>query len=556
MGSAAAATNAYDDDDDHDDDDDEDPSCFNVNYTGGYGFTALALAARNGHLAVVQVLLADTRVAVDYRNKGGSTPLMEASGNGRTTIAVVLLLAGADIDAADTGGHTALEHAKCGGHGTLTAVLEAAASPPLVPGMPLSAQWWAAGVVFLPPTTPGNGTLAKKQLNLLRGEVGPWLSNVALPLAKDNPAVKQLVFQMISHMHTLVLNHGNAANELFTTYLLPAAHAQQKKLPAMLAGMAAAQGVDYALAPAALRAFGDHDGNGAAPPTPPATAAAAAAAAAAVTTAVTATATGPVAAPATTPTPAPIDVTQARFLAFLKPENIHVAEEVLAECMPKAAAMRQQAEAAVATLGMPTTRGYGVGRSNTFSRAKVHSLPTLLELIAAAICVVSTFVFNHLKATRPDLSPHPHAASPPPHAAAAPDVNKIRWPEVKTMMRMLAKMRSDYSELESPWAALLDTVRFSVVSKTSEHHAAFLQPFLPTGIKVGVGRGRGGGGINTGSSGSGLQTETVIEKDPELTAVRAKSTMDDPTATVKQELWNFAYTPDGVTFESMVGKGQ
>lgn len=151
MGSAAAATNAYDDDDDHDDDDDEDPSCFNVNYTGGYGFTALALAARNGHLAVVQVLLADTRVAVDYRNKGGSTPLMEASGNGRTTIAVVLLLAGADIDAADTGGHTALEHAKCGGHGTLTAVLEAAASPPLVPGMPLSAQWWAAGVVFLPP---------------------------------------------------------------------------------------------------------------------------------------------------------------------------------------------------------------------------------------------------------------------------------------------------------------------------------------------------------------------------------------------------------------------
>ena len=176
---------------------------------------------------------------------------MEASGNGRTTIAVVLLLAGADIDAADTGGHTALEHAKRGGHGTLAAVLEAAASPPLVPGMPLSAQWWAAGVVFLPPTTPGNGMLAKKQLDLLRGEVGPWLSNVALPLAKDNPAVKQLVFQMISHMHTLVLNHGNAANELFTTYLLPAAHAQQKKLPAMLARMAAAQGVDYALAPAA-----------------------------------------------------------------------------------------------------------------------------------------------------------------------------------------------------------------------------------------------------------------------------------------------------------------
>ena len=112
--------------------------------------------------------------------------------------------------------------------------------------------------------------------------------------------------------------------------------------------------------------------------------------------------------------------------------------------MSKAAAMRQQAEAAVAMLGTPTTRGYGVGRSNIFSRAKVHSLPTLLELIAAAICVVSTFVFNHLKATRPDLSPHPHAASPHPHAAAAPDVNKIRWPEVKTMMRMLAKMRSDY----------------------------------------------------------------------------------------------------------------
>lgn len=124
-------------------------------------------------------------------------------------------------------------------------------------------------------------------------------------------------------------------------------------------------------------------------------------------------------------------------------------------------------------------------------------------------------------------------------------------PPLKTMMRMLAKLKEDYGGLEFPWTALLDAVRFSFVSKTLEGHISFAKRFLPTGVPFDAVHG-GGGSSGGGGGGDG---EAAAEKDSDFTAVRAKSTMDVPDATVKQELWNLVYHPAGLTFETMVGTG-
>ena len=55
---------------------------------------------------------------------------------------------------------------------------------------------------------------------------------------------------------------------------------------------------------------------------------------------------------------------------------------------------------------------------------------------------------------------------------------------------MLVKIREDYAGLSQPWTALLDTVRFSLVSKTPDQHASFVHRFPPEGVEVG---GSGGG---------------------------------------------------------------
>jgi hypothetical protein len=72
----------------------------------------------------------------------------------------------------------------------------------------------------------------------------------------------------------------------------------------------------------------------------------------------------------------------------------------------------------------------------------------------------------------------------------------------------------------APWAEILDTLRLSLVSTTLEQQAAFIDRYF-------------------GSD--------------ELRPVRAKSTMEDSTSSVKQVLMNLEYTPVGLTFGNMVG---
>lgn len=81
-----------------------------VNATGDYANSALAVAAENGHEEIVKLLL-ENHALVDAREAGGTTPLMWAS---TADIVELLLRAGADINAIDREGRAALHHAAKG----------------------------------------------------------------------------------------------------------------------------------------------------------------------------------------------------------------------------------------------------------------------------------------------------------------------------------------------------------------------------------------------------------------------------------------------------------
>lgn len=79
------------------------------------GDPPLLLAAGNGHLAVVKLLLTEG-ARVDARNVCGETPLIRAAHNGHWFVVEHLLDAGADINAIDLGDNTALHWAAMRGH--------------------------------------------------------------------------------------------------------------------------------------------------------------------------------------------------------------------------------------------------------------------------------------------------------------------------------------------------------------------------------------------------------------------------------------------------------
>ena len=65
--------------------------CYNINEEDFLGRGPLVWAARNGHLAVVEILLGQREINPDKPDKGGRTPLSHAAGNGHSGVVKVLL---------------------------------------------------------------------------------------------------------------------------------------------------------------------------------------------------------------------------------------------------------------------------------------------------------------------------------------------------------------------------------------------------------------------------------------------------------------------------------
>ena len=89
-----------------------------INQTDEGGWTALHLAAHNGHLAALEALIAEPTIDVNSRNKWKSTPLSLAAAKGHyDCIQALVRHPQIDIDArADYYGRTALIEAARNGH--------------------------------------------------------------------------------------------------------------------------------------------------------------------------------------------------------------------------------------------------------------------------------------------------------------------------------------------------------------------------------------------------------------------------------------------------------
>ena len=89
-----------------------------------YGRTALLWATREGHEAVVELLLGADGIDVNSKDGGGRTALSRAAGNGHEAVVKLLLGAdGIDVNSKDRYGRTALSWVAEGGHEAVVKLL-------------------------------------------------------------------------------------------------------------------------------------------------------------------------------------------------------------------------------------------------------------------------------------------------------------------------------------------------------------------------------------------------------------------------------------------------
>jgi ankyrin repeat protein len=91
-------------------------------------FSVLHLAARRGHLAVAELLLA-AGATVNRWSHDGLVPLHMAALGGHLEVARALIAAGAETRATDNGGHSVLCAAKVGGNQALISLLRTLPRP-------------------------------------------------------------------------------------------------------------------------------------------------------------------------------------------------------------------------------------------------------------------------------------------------------------------------------------------------------------------------------------------------------------------------------------------
>lgn len=95
---------------------------YDINSLTGLLETPLSLSARNGHEAIVKLLL-EFGADPESRNVDDQTALMHAARNGHESIVRLLLMNGADVESEDESGWTVLMHAAVSGHKAIVNML-------------------------------------------------------------------------------------------------------------------------------------------------------------------------------------------------------------------------------------------------------------------------------------------------------------------------------------------------------------------------------------------------------------------------------------------------
>ena len=90
--------------------------------TDGACRTALCLAAKHGHVQIIEALIT-AGADINHRNDQGRTPLHYAARNRQVESTQALMRLGADPNVADTGGYTPYSYAKTKGYSSITSIL-------------------------------------------------------------------------------------------------------------------------------------------------------------------------------------------------------------------------------------------------------------------------------------------------------------------------------------------------------------------------------------------------------------------------------------------------